>query len=149
MKSHILVLLLLLSLPQVVSGQGKGRSSHRENSAAGKSVTGTYQDGRNTLRVLELPGRKLLVDLDALWPKSGRVPPGGPHVGGFTKREVVLSGNMTVVRLEDGEYSCKITMKFLGNKVLVSQEGECGWGAYVTADGMYMKRSKRRPNFLD
>lgn len=150
MIERILVLLLLLPLTQVVSGQGRSRSLQKEKSAAGKSVTGTYQDGRNILRVLELPNGKLLVDLDALWPKSGRVPRGGPHVGGFTKQEVAPDGNMAIVKLyEDENFSCKITMKFLENKVLIAQEGGCGWGAYVTADGMYMRRSKRRPRFAD
>ena len=46
----------------------------------------------------------------------------------------------------DGE--CRISMKFLGARVVVEESNaeDCGFGAFVTAQGMYVRKS-RSPRF--
>jgi hypothetical protein len=38
-------------------------------------------------------------------------------------------------------------MKFTGGKLIVKQEGGCGFGHNVMADGAYRKVSSRKPKF--
>jgi hypothetical protein len=47
-------------------------------------------------------------------------------------------------------HGCKITLRFLSNKLVVIQEGsdaDCGFGHNVTADGTYEKISSVKPKF--
>jgi len=38
-------------------------------------------------------------------------------------------------------------MKFTGGKLIVKQEGTCGFGNHVFADGTYKKTSGKKPSF--
>lgn len=44
---------------------------------------------------------------------------------------------------------CRITMKFERTKLVVDQDGACGFGLNVTADGTYTKKNRRKPHFTD
>ena len=115
--------------------------------AKAQSVTGQYRlrsgEFRNSLAVQQMPGGKIKFELIALW-----VSPNNP--------ENIHNGELHgVVPLENGlavfeSGSCKITMKFTSRKVELTESdenGDCGFGANVTAAGDYRKTSSKIPKF--
>ena len=50
-------------------------------------------------------------------------------------------------RPEGAEDECRITLKFTGGKLVVTQTGICGFGHNVTAEGTYKKVSAKKPKF--
>jgi hypothetical protein len=93
--------------------------------------------------VEQLPGGRIKFQLVALWVSHNN--PENIHNG-------ELSG---VVALENGlaiyeSGTCKITMKFTSNRVAITESdenGDCGFGANVTAAGSYRKIDSKRPKF--
>ncbi|HSI16005.1 MAG TPA: hypothetical protein VK961_28410, partial [Chthoniobacter sp.] len=59
----------------------------------------------------------------------------------------IIEGDTAIFRPEGAEEECKITMKFTGGKLIVKQEGTCGFGNRVYSDGTYKKTSNKKPNF--
>lgn len=112
-----------------------------------KNVTGQYrlrnEEFRNWLDVRQLPGGKIKFVLIALW-----VSPNNPQNihNGELHGVVPLVGGVAIYESR----SCRITMKFSSNKVAVTESdenGDCGFGANVTAVGNYRKVSSKSPKF--
>ncbi|MGH9903558.1 MAG: hypothetical protein ACRD68_17265 [Pyrinomonadaceae bacterium] len=104
------------------------------------SVTGTYSiKDQAELDAQVLPDGRLKFFLFASW-NSGR--PGDVNVG-EASGVVPLEGDTAVYTDEN----CRITMRFAGRRAHISQEGNCGFGLNVTADGVYVKTSGRAPKF--
>ena len=60
----------------------------------------------------------------------------------------MIEGDTAIFKPEGvDDDECKITMKFTGGKLVVDQEGGCGFGAHVVANGTYRKVSAARPKF--
>jgi len=49
----------------------------------------------------------------------------------------------------EADEECKIEMRFTRGKLIVKQEGACGFGLNVTAAGTYRKLSRTKPKFGD
>ena len=112
-----------------------------------KTVTGEYRlrrgELRNSLDVQQLPGGKIKFGLIALW-----VSPNNPENihNGELHGEVPLANGVAV--FESG--TCRITMKFSSSKVEITESdenGDCGFGANVTAAGTYRKINSKTPKF--
>ena len=64
-----------------------------------------------------------------------------------------IQGDTAVFKPDGAEDECQITMKFTGagkssgGKLIVTQQGICGFGHNVTADGAYRRVSARKPKF--
>jgi hypothetical protein len=58
-----------------------------------------------------------------------------------------IDGDTATFRPEGAEADCTIMMRFTGSKLVVTQEGGCGFGHNVTAIGTYRKISGRKPTF--
>ena len=54
-----------------------------------------------------------------------------------------IEGDTAIFKPDGAEEECRITMKFTGGKLVVTQEGLCGFGHNVTAAGTYRKVSSR------
>ncbi|HEY0003797.1 MAG TPA: hypothetical protein VGB17_03215 [Pyrinomonadaceae bacterium] len=119
------------------------QAQQSKSSSTPAPVTGHYSYRRlnisNSLDVLLLPGGKIKFQLIALL------------LVGQGARNGEVRG---IVTLENGravydEGGCRVRLKFTRNKVYVSAANEdaCGFGAYVTANGTYLKRNSRRPRF--
>jgi len=111
------------------------------------SVTGHYRlrqdEFRNSLDVQQLTGGKIKFQLVALWVSYNN--PENIH-NGELRGTVTLDKGVAIY--ESG--TCKITMKFTQNKVAVTESddnGDCGFGANVTAAGSYRKINSRTPTF--
>jgi hypothetical protein len=58
-----------------------------------------------------------------------------------------IEQDTAVFKPERSDADCKIIMKFREGKLIVEQEGECGFGHNVKATGTYEKVSSQRPRF--
>lgn len=98
-----------------------------------------YSNVRSSLNVQLLPNSQIKFSLVALLETGG----GSPRNGVV---EATLALNNGTAVYEDGE--CRISMKFVGNKVIVQENNveDCGFGAFVTAQGTYIRKS-RKPRF--
>ncbi|MBP7865355.1 MAG: hypothetical protein KA419_05340 [Acidobacteria bacterium] len=115
--------------------------------AQGFNLTGTYRDGPNEWRVLDRGDGAYAVQF------LGRY-----KYLGFDGRErfnegeihgvVTLAGNKAVLTSpEEYARNCRITLEAAGGFLNVRQEGECGFGNNVRADGRYRRVSGETPVF--
>ncbi|PYK29375.1 MAG: hypothetical protein DME57_10540, partial [Verrucomicrobia bacterium] len=58
-----------------------------------------------------------------------------------------IEGDTAIFKPEGAEDGCKITLKFAAGKLVVTQEGICGFGHNVSAEGTYKKVSSAKPKF--
>ena len=58
-----------------------------------------------------------------------------------------IEGDTAIFKPDGAEDECKITLKFTGEKLVVAQNGICGFGFNVTAEGTYKKVSSKKPKF--
>jgi hypothetical protein len=108
-------------------------------------VNGTWTCRLNTLKVWALGKNKLQIAFDGTYEyKSPQGPMANTGDGGGI---ATIEGDTAIFRPEGAEEDCKITMKFTGGKLIVKQEGTCGFGKHVFADGTYKKTSSKKPNF--
>jgi len=108
-----------------------------------RGVTGTYKYVLNTVEVLELPDNRVRISFSGFWPNDHkRVET--RNVGDFDET-VPLKGRTAVVKPRYGDDDCAITLEFRAGKVIVTQEGRCGFGFNVEADGTYRKVSSKPP----
>ena len=134
-------IVLLLLVPFLTGAQTPAPSN-----TIPRNVTGHYrlrqEEFRNRLDVQQLPGGKIKFYLLALWVS-------------YNNPENIHNGEIQgIARLENGMAlyeadQCKVTMKFLPNRVVVTQTGEaeCGFGANVTATGSYRRVDNKKTKF--
>lgn len=150
MKQYIL-LPLLLALPALTLAQQK--PSAVKKTAQPSSITGTYKDVMNTLKVRELSDHKVLLDFAGYYPnvpslQRRRYGTDTYNVGSF-RETVPLKNGEARVTLKFTDYPCAIQIKFLRDKLKITQEGtsnDCGFGFNVEAGGVYKKVSNRAPD---
>lgn len=89
--------------------------------------------------MLLLPNNKIKFSLTALLLTGG-----GETRNGVVEATLDLKNNTAIYQA--GE--CRISMKFLNNRVIVKERNvnDCGFGTFATAQGTYIKRS-RKPRF--
>ena len=140
MKKTVFAFVLLL----IVCGLTQAQSN---KIVTAKQVNGTWHYKNNEIKILALGGGKLKVQFDLSYVYKNQY---GPTANvGFALGEADIDGIIAIFTTTDfGE--CKITMKFTGGKLVVTQEGsdaDCGFGHNVTADGTYKKVSGAKPKF--
>jgi hypothetical protein len=134
------LLVLLISL--VAAGQTPSATKAKPTG----NVTGHYrlrhEEFRNRIDVQQLPGARVKFDLLALW--VSHYNPENVHNG--TAQGIVRMENGIAIYEADG---CKLKIEFLPNKIRITQseDGDCGFGANVTATGTYRKIDNRKPKF--
>ena len=139
MKRTILSLLVcLLACPAAYPQAGRPGGARVGDGVTGQYVL-RYSNVRGRLDARLLPGRKVRFSLTALLETAG-----GSTRNGVAEGTVPLQGDTAIYR--EGE--CSISMRFLNAKVVVEESNveDCGFGAYVTAQGTYVRRS-RNPRF--
>ncbi|MEO6740107.1 MAG: hypothetical protein ABIP20_07640 [Chthoniobacteraceae bacterium] len=108
-------------------------------------VNGTWKCGRDTFKILALGGGKLQVDFDGVFEyksANGLMANIGQGAGVAN-----IEGDMAIFVPYGTAADGKITLKFSGGKLIVAQEGDCGFGHRVRADGTYRKISSKKPVF--
>jgi hypothetical protein len=108
-------------------------------------VNGTWNSRYGTFKVWALGNQKLRVEFSGTYEYTS---PQGPMANtGEGSGIASIDGDTAIFKPEGAEDECKITMKFTRGKLIVSQEGICGFGHNVTAAGTYRKSSSRKPKF--
>ncbi len=108
-------------------------------------VNGTWRCGKDTFKILALGGGKLKVDFDGVFEyktANGLMANIGQGAGIAT-----IEGDTAVFVPNGTAADGKITLKFSGGKLSAVQEGDCGFGHRVRADGTYRKISSKKPTF--
>ena len=110
-------------------------------------VNGTWKSKNGTFKVLALGNQKLKVEFLGIYKYKS---PKGPTANfGEGSGVAVIEADTAIFRPEDAEKDCTITMKFTEGKLVVEQEGFCGFGFRVTTGGTYQRASKQKPKFED
>ena len=135
MKVFILIVLVCCAAPlsqNVASGQTVVTASQ---------VNGTWRNKYGAFKVRALGNQKLRVEFSGI---HEYVSQAGPMTNTGEGEGIALIEEDTAIFKPDGaEAECRITMKFTGGKLFVTQEGVCGFGLNVTAAGTYRKVSSR------
>ncbi|OYT72209.1 MAG: hypothetical protein CFK52_05845 [Chloracidobacterium sp. CP2_5A] len=111
-------------------------------------VNGTWQrkDG-SAFKILALGRQRLRVSFDGIY--EYRLPDGAPTANiGVGEGVAFIEGDTATFNPMGGEdLDCKIRMRFAKGKLIVTQEGVCGFGHNVTAAGVYRRVSAAKPKF--
>ncbi len=105
---------------------------------APQGLTGTYgliKDPDSTIEIRQLPDGRLRFHLQALW-KGPTWKEYGPHIG-EAEGVVELEKDLALYK----EEGCVLAMTFAGDTVTINQQGDCGFGHNVRADGTYRRTS--------
>jgi hypothetical protein len=108
-------------------------------------VNGTWETKHGEFKVWALGNQKLRVEFSGTYEYQS---PAGPMANTGEGRGVArIEGDTAVFKPEGAEDECKIIMRFTRGKLVVTQEGVCGFGNKVTAEGTYRRTSTRKPKF--
>src|SRR5216684_7329649 len=107
-------------------------------------ANGVYRYYKSEFRILALGHNKLKVEFNGIYMTRA----GNPNMG-EASGEASIEGNVATFIPPDTQ-SCKITIKFLPGKLVVTQDGsdaDCGFGHNVSATGAYRKIRSGKPKF--
>jgi hypothetical protein len=140
-KIYSIITIIFIFLPAFSAVSAQNRKA-----VGGAEVTGTFRArGGNEFKIQALGKGWLRVAFTGIYKYD--TADGKMANTGIADGEALIEGDTAIFKLEDFE-ECKITMKFLtGGKLRVSQEGSCGFGFNVSADGTYRKISGAKPKF--
>jgi len=108
-------------------------------------VNGTWKNSRNELKILALGKNRLKVQFYGTHEYRTAAGPGANT--GELSGIATIEGTIATLKEPETPEGCRITMTFKEGKMEVGQDGECGFGAGVSADGSYRRVSSRKPNF--
>jgi hypothetical protein len=108
-------------------------------------VNGTWRSKTGTFKVWALGKQRLQVEFFGVYEYKTSA---GPMANtGEGSGIAFIEGDTATFKPDGSEEDCKITMRFREGKLIVEQEGGCGFGLNVTANGTYMRVSSGRPRF--
>jgi hypothetical protein len=147
MNKLIFALLVCLTATSLlVSGSPQANGSQQKVVTAAQ-VNGTWRYRGHTFYIWALGQQKLKVSFDGIYEYKT---PSGPMANtGSGSGIAQIEGDTAVFRPSElsADDDCKITMKFTRGKLVVEQQGVCGFGNNVTAEGTYRRVSKAKPKF--
>ena len=148
MKKLIILLLVSFAVASVTFAQ-------KRKSVSGAEVTGTfrsYYKGKfkgnfNEIKILALGKGKLKVSFGLTYPfidgTGGLDANVGEAVG-----TAEIAGDTALFSSEEDGGLCKIEIEFVKpGQIKVTQDGSCGFGLNVSADGTYQKVRRTKPRF--
>lgn len=110
-----------------------------------KQVNGTWRYRNNEFKIWALGHQRLRVEFFGVWEHNTTYgPTANTGEGSGIAR---IEGDTAVFKPDGAEDECKITLKFTGGKLIVTQAGICGFGFNVTAEGTYRRVSSKKPKF--
>lgn len=145
MRKLILGLLLCFTTASLPEPKSHQASSSGQNIVTAAQVNGTWRYKSNTLKVWALGQQKLRVEFLGTYEykTAGELMANTGSGSGVAR----IEGDTAIFRPEDADEECKIIMRFTEGKLIVEQEGECGFGHNVSATGTYRKISRGKPKF--
>ena|ERR1700730_18230679 len=109
-------------------------------------VNGTWKYRENEFKIWALGEQKLQIEFSGVYEYktgSGERTANTGEGSGIAR----IEGDTAIFKPEGAEDECKITLKFAGGKLVVTQDGICGFGFNVRADGPYKRISSKKPKF--
>jgi hypothetical protein len=117
----------------------------KDTSVTAAQVNGTWKTKHAEFKIWALGHQQLEVEFSGVYEYNT---PQGPSANeGEGSGIATIEGDTATFKPEGAEEECRITLKFAGNKLVVTQTGICGFGHNVTAAGTYKKVSARKPRF--
>src|SRR5437764_8621751 len=114
-----------------------------QNDVTAAQVNGTWKLGNNEFKIWALGQQKLQIEFFGTYEyKSPADPMANTGEGSGIAQ---IDGDTAIFKPDGAEEECKITLKFAGGKLIVTQTGTCGFGNHVYADGAYKKVSSKKP----
>ncbi len=143
-KSILILLSLMLPLPAAPSPSSES-SNLPQKIVTASQVNGTWRYRDNLFKVWALGNQRLRVEF--LGTYEYKTPGGLMANTGSGSGIARIEGETAVFKPDGADDDCKIVMKFTTGKLIVEQEGGCGFGHNVAASGTYRKVSTRKPKF--
>lgn len=117
--------------------------AHADVSAA--DVNGTWKSAHGEFKILALGHGVLQLEFSGVYEyESPQGPMANEGAGGGT---AAIDSDTATFRPDGAEDECEIKLRFTGGKLIVTQNGICGFGHNVSAAGNYRRVSARQPNF--
>src|SRR3954465_460088 len=114
-----------------------------EKSVTAAQVNGTWKSKYAEFKIWALGKQRLQVEFSGVYEyKSAYGPTANTGEGSGV---ATIEGDTAIFKPEGAEEECRITLKFTGGKLVVTQTGMCGFGQNVTAEGTYKKISSNKP----
>ena len=116
-----------------------------DKSVTAAQVNGTWQSKYGEFKIWALGHQRLQVEFSGVYEyKTAQGPTANTGEGSGI---ATIEGDTAIFKPEGAEEECRITLKFTGGKLVVTQTGICGFGHNVTAAGSYRKVSAKKPKF--
>jgi hypothetical protein len=117
----------------------------KDTSVTAAQVNGTWKAKQGEFKIWALGHQRLQVEFSGVY--EYKTPQGPSANTGEGSGIATIEGDTATFKPEGAEEECRITLKFAGNKLIVTQTGICGFGYNVTAAGTYKKISAKKPKF--
>jgi hypothetical protein len=115
------------------------------NDVTASAVNGTWQLRNNEFKIWALGEQRLKIEFFGTFEHDS--PMGRTANTGEGSGIARIEGDTAIFKPEGAEEECKITLKFSRGKLVVAQDGICGFGFNARADGTYKKVSSKKPKF--
>lgn len=116
-----------------------------DKSVTAAQVNGTWKTKGGEFKIWALGQQRLRVEFSGVY--EYKTPQGPSANEGEGSGIATIEGDTATFKPEGAEEECRITLKFTGGKLVVTQTGICGLGHNVTAAGTYKKVSAKKPKF--
>jgi hypothetical protein len=139
-SKNILLMLLCLSAAFTLTVR-----ADTDKSVTAAQVNGTWKTKSGEFKILALGKQRLQVEFSGVY--EYKTPQGPMANEGEGSGIATIKGETAIFKPEGAEEECRITLKFTGAKLFVTQTGICGFGHNVSAEGTYRKVSSKKPKF--
>jgi hypothetical protein len=116
-----------------------------DESVTAAQVNGTWKTKYSEFKIWALGQQRLQIEFSGVY--EYKTPQGPSANEGEGSGIATIEGDTAVFKPEGAEEECRITLKFTGGKLVVTQTGICGFGHNVSAEGTYKKVSTKKPKF--
>ena len=116
-----------------------------DKSVTAAQVNGTWKTNSGEFKIWALGQQRLQIEFSGTY--EYKTPQGPTANEGEGSGIATIEGDTAIFKPEGAEEECRITLKFTGGKLLVTQTGICGFGHNVSASGTYRKVSAKKPKF--
>ena len=116
-----------------------------DKSVTAAQVNGTWKMKHSEFKIWALGQQRLQIEFSGVY--EYKTPHGSTANEGEDSGIATIEDATAIFKPEGAEEECRITLKFTGGKLVVTQTGVCGFGHNVTAAGTYQKVSAKKPKF--
>jgi hypothetical protein len=119
--------------------------ANSDESVTAAQVNGTWKTKHSEFRIWALGQQRLQIEFSGVY--EYKTPQGPSANEGEGSGIATIEGDTAIFKPEGAEEECRISLKFSGSKLVVTQTGICGFGNNVTAAGTYKRVSAKKPKF--